>query len=132
MYKCYVASSLNNSDAVNKAYADLEEAGITITYKWTTHGLVRDPQKCKEVCYNEIRGVTNADVLLFLHPARTGSHVELGIALERNIRVFMVLNDPLIEMKSFYYHDQIKIFDSYTEALQEIIKYFGNLRKYIR
>lgn len=132
MYKCYVASSLLNAEAVNKAYADLEEAGITITYKWTTHGLVRDPQKCKEICYNEIRGVTNADVLLFLHPARTGSHVELGIALERNIRVFMVLDDPLIEMKSFYYHDQIKIFDSYTEALQEIIKYFGTLRKYIR
>lgn len=132
MYKCYVASSLLNAEAVNKAYTDLEEAGITITYKWTTHGLVRDPLKCKEICYNEIRGVTNADVLLFLHPARTGSHVELGIALERNIRVFMVLDDPLIEMKSFYYHDQIKIFDSYTEALQEIIKYFGTLRKYIR
>jgi hypothetical protein len=132
MYKCYVASSLLNAEAVNRAYDDLEKAGIAITYKWTTHGLVKDPHKCKEICYNEIRGVTNADALLFLHPARSGSHVELGIALERNIKIFMVFDEPLIEMKSFYYHDQIKPFYNYQEALLELINYFGHLRKYIR
>lgn len=121
----YVASSLLNAAEVNRAYAILEERGLAITYKWTDHGLVTEVERCKEICQLEINGVISADALLFLHPARTGSHVELGIALALGIPIFMVFPEQVtdVEMKTFYYDECVKWSKSLEEATDQIDTY---------
>lgn len=127
MKSVYVASSLYNIEAVRKAYEDLKEVGFQISYDWTTHGLVSDRSKLKEIAYKEIEGVRSADCLLFLTPARTGSHVELGIAIALNKPIYLVMPGyaaPNIELKTFYFAENVKLFDSYEDALNNLITDF--------
>lgn len=122
--KVYVASSLKNADNVVTVMEKLRGLGVTITYDWTTHGLITDTSLLKEAGEGEKRGVEDADVLFFLHPGRTGAHVELGIALGCKIPVVMV-DGPVEEQKTFYYVDGVTRFadvDSAIDYTMELLK----------
>ncbi len=124
MKSVYVASSLYNADMVRAAYDELREAGLRISYDWTTHGLVSDRSRLRDIANKEIEGVASADYLLFLTPARTGSHVELGIAIALKKPIYMMLpghNAPNIELKTFYFAETVKLFDNYTDAINKLI-----------
>lgn len=100
--RLYVASSLNNCLAVAETVKLLEDNGFHITYKWHEHGRVETMEDLPDIAKKEIEGVKQADALILLMPARTGSHVELGVALCLNKPVYMVLNGHDFEEKSFY------------------------------
>lgn len=125
--KIYVASSLNNAENATKVMNIFRFMGLQITYDWTTHGLVKDPVKCKEICRAEIDGVKRADVLVFLHPARSGSHVELGIALALHKPVFMLFPPEQefsqLELKSFYYDDLVEWHHTFDTLMSSIVTF---------
>src|SRR5688500_16566149 len=87
----YIASSLDNIEAVNRLRDELVECGYVQSYDWTEHGSVQaNPESWKEVCDAEITGVFDADFLIVLLPGGRGTHVELGIALARSIPIIIV------------------------------------------
>lgn len=126
--KVYVASSLTNAENASSVISILKGTGIQITYDWTTHGLVKDPVKCREICRSEIDGVKQADAMVFLHPARSGSHVELGIALALRKPVFMLFPpEPefsQIELKSFYYDELVEWHHTFDTLMSSIVTFY--------
>lgn len=123
--KVYIASSLLNAEKVQYLISKLSNNGCEITYDWTIHGKVDDEEMLREICKSEVQAVLDADVLLFLHPARTGSHVELGImiAAKRLLgsKLIVILDEHgTAEPKSFYFEEGIVKFTQEQEAIEFI------------
>lgn len=120
----YVASKLENHEAVSELAALLRAAGWEQTYDWTTHGSVKETDEAtlREVGHRELRGVLDADVLLMLTPQGRGSHVELGIALAAGKRVYIHHEDGRYfrcddETSPFYWNDDVVRFAGTLEEL---------------
>lgn len=81
--KFYIASKLENAEAVSRVARALKAAGHIHTYDWTVHGSVQDKgeQRIREVAEAEKQGVLDADVVIVILPGGRGTHAELGIAL---------------------------------------------------
>ena len=121
MYKVYVGSSLHNAAQVREVYGLLKQHDIHITYDWTTHGQVHTEEELRRYGIEECRGVYDCDVFLMLHPARLGTHVELGIALALNKKVVMVCAAD-VEQKTFYYLPNVERHSNVDEAVASVIR----------
>ncbi len=79
----YIASRLENAEAVKKVASVLKAAGHVHTYDWTEHGSVKGEGQARleQVAENELQGVLSAEVVIVLLPGGRGTHTELGIAL---------------------------------------------------
>lgn len=118
----YVASSLLNATEAKRVMSDIESRGGRITYDWTVLGRQTDIDSMREIAINEVLGVKLCDALLLLHPARTGSHVELGIALALDKRVVVFQPDITAEYKSFYFYPGVQLFDNLDDALAAVME----------
>lgn len=118
----YVASSLDNRENVAKVIKVLEQHDIQITYKWHEHGRVDDISTLPDIAMKEFNGVKNADFLVFLMPARMGSHIEFGIALAFNKPIYIITEDLSFEEKSFYHLPQIGRYNNVHQLLEKIVK----------
>ncbi|MBZ9688516.1 nucleoside 2-deoxyribosyltransferase [Clostridium estertheticum] len=89
--KFYIASKLENYEQVQYIRDRLKEQGWTHTYDWTQHGSVKSisTELLKEVAEKEFQGVKEADVVIVLTPQGRGTHVELGMALALDKKVFI-------------------------------------------
>lgn len=82
----YVAAKFKNKAEVLKLYDQLRAAGHTVTYDWTTHQPIKPYGQHQELARtyseNEIQGIANSDVLIFLS-AETGTTMwmEIGAAI---------------------------------------------------
>ena len=121
MTSFYIASRLENADAVRKLAGILKTWGHRHTYDWTVHGAVyRDEAPaeenraaCESVAKKELRGVIDADVVIVLTPGGRGTHVELGAALALGKRVIVAglerhLNGSDGRPCAFYHHPLVK------------------------
>ncbi len=123
--KIYVASSLFNRQNVKAVMNKIIESGHQITYDWTAHGKVERSQKelMQEICDAEVKGVKECDALLLLSPSRTGSHVELGIAIALDKPIFLHIEDS--EFKSFYMHKSVVYISSnQNDVVERCINYY--------
>jgi hypothetical protein len=125
--KIYVASSLNNAANAVRIMNRLRGLGATITYDWTTHGRAYEESLLKSLGRAELNGVINADVVLMVQPGRSGTHVELGIAIGQIVsgvkkRILILDETEEVEKKTFYYLDCIERFSSEDEAIDSIFK----------
>lgn len=121
MAKYYLASSLNNVSRVRHLASELALAGYKRTYDWTTHGFVEDSSKLQEIAFAEYNGVVEADFLVMLMPARTGSHVEFGVALALGKPIYIIIDGHEYEEKSFYNMPKVSKYQdikSFIEGLQ--------------
>ncbi len=98
----YVGSSLLNHQRVRQIQQRFRNAGVEITYDWTTRGQIFDEETLAEVGQEEERGVRDCTLFFMLHPARNGTHCELGMArvLDKHI---VILEEGTFEKKTFYY-----------------------------
>jgi len=98
----YLATSLHNSARAQALIRKLSGLGINITYDWTQHGQVHTEEELLAYGLAEERGVQQADLLLFVTPARNGSHIEFGIARALGKPIVMLMEEPT-ELKTFYF-----------------------------
>ncbi len=86
----YIGSGIKNCSEVNCYSKILKENGWEQTYDWVknVNGDV-SIEDLREYAKLESLGIFNADVVIILLPAGRGSHVELGMALALNKKVFL-------------------------------------------
>jgi hypothetical protein len=133
--RVYVAGALSNAARVQEIQNKFRSVGISITYDWTTHGLVNDEKLLPAIGEKETEGVSTCDVLFLIQPGRLGSHTELGIAIGMNVMgkhtPIVILEEVEMEKKPFYYLEFINRFkteqQSFEFALAEIRKKYERL-----
>ena len=115
MNKIYVGTSLYNGDKAKHFISRFKDLGMAITYDWTTHGKVETVEELTLYGEAEFKGVADCDIFFMLTPARTGTHVELGIALALGKLIVIVFTEA-VEMKTFYYLPNVHKFTTEEEA----------------
>lgn len=88
--KFYIGSGFKNCELVNYYSKVLEENGWTHTYNWTKN--INHEATAQELIeYSELekKGIIDSDVVIILLPAGRGTHIELGMALALNKRIFL-------------------------------------------
>ncbi len=88
--KFYIGSGMKNCDLVNTYANLLKENGWKQTYDWVKN-ISNDIRKEDMIKYAslESQGVADADVVIMLLPGGRGSHIELGMALTLNKKIFL-------------------------------------------
>ncbi|WP_438298439.1 group-specific protein [Sporosarcina sp. FA15] len=116
--KFYIASSLKNIDQVRYVSKRLKNKGFIHTYDWTVNENVTTLEKLKAIGQKEKNAVIEADFIVVLLPAGKGSHIELGIAMGNDKKIYLYSPNKEIdniETTSTFYH------------LPEIEKCFGTI-----
>lgn len=88
--KFYVGSGMKNSELVNYYAKKLKENGWKQTYNWVEN--INDDvsiEDMTEYAKLESKGIVDSDVVVILLPAGRGAHIELGMALALNKKVFL-------------------------------------------
>lgn len=122
MKKFYVASSFKNIDMVRLVSKRLVEKGFIHTYDWTRNERASTIEALKEIGLEERNAVLAADCIIVLLPAGKGSHIEFGIALGQQKRIYLYSpNEDVnnLETTSTFYHlSAVKIL---TGTIDELI-----------
>ena len=129
----YVASRFDNKSEVNVIQATLQAAGYILTYDWTLHEGTDDKNK-REYGIADTAGVRQADFLVVCWPGRTGTKIEIGIALGQKIPVF-ILGCPEGPTKmednghgvSVFWHHPLIHYCEHTYDLHRKIEAYQNL-----
>ncbi|WP_339254250.1 group-specific protein [Sporosarcina sp. FSL W8-0480] len=107
MKKFYVASSFKNIEVVRLVSNRLKDEGFIQTYDWTRNERASTIEDLKIIGLKEKDAVMEADFVIVLLPAGKGSHIELGIALGLEKRIYLYSpNDEVnqFETTSTFYH----------------------------
>lgn len=130
MKKFYVASSFKNMDAVHYVTNKLLNMGYLQTYDWTKNAQAKEKQTITlkdlmEIGQHEIQAVSDSDFVVILLPGGKGTHVELGIALGQNKKIFLYSEDGSINIAeatyTFYHLPEVeKCFGTLDELIEKI------------
>ncbi|WP_348775056.1 group-specific protein [Psychrobacillus sp. NEAU-3TGS] len=105
--KFYIASSLKNIEQVRYVSKRLKNKGFIHTYDWTINDNVTTLEELKVIGRKEKNAVIEADFVVVLLPAGKGSHIELGIAMGNDKKIYLYSpNNEVdnIETTSTFYH----------------------------
>lgn len=88
--KFYIGSGLKNYKLVNYYAKILKENGLQETYNWVKN-IKNDITKkdLEKYAREETQAIVNSDIIIILLPAGRGTHVELGMALALNKKIFL-------------------------------------------
>jgi len=86
----YVGSGMKNCELVNYYASLLKENGWEQTHDWVKN-VSDDISKNDMVKYAslEAQGIVDSDVVIILLPAGRGAHIELGMAMALNKKIFL-------------------------------------------
>ncbi len=86
----YVGSSMKNSKTVKLYAKKLQEHGWYQTYDWTKN-INNDKTLEDMIEYAKLEkdGILESDVVCIILPAGRGAHIELGMALALNKKIFL-------------------------------------------
>lgn len=130
MEKFYVASSFRNLESVRYVANHLKSKGYIQTYDWTQNAKGKEEQiftleDLGNIGRKEKDGVLEADFIIVILPGGKGTHIELGIALGQEKRIF--LYSPNGEVNNFetistFYHlaEVEKCFGTLDELLEQV------------
>ncbi|MFS0864365.1 nucleoside 2-deoxyribosyltransferase [Fredinandcohnia sp. 179-A 10B2 NHS] len=124
--KFYIASSLQNKEQVTYVSDKLKREGYIHTYDWTKNENVSTLEKLREIGRLEKEAVINSDIVIVLLPGGKGTHIELGIALGLEKKVYLYSpTDEInnVETTSTFYHlPQIeKCVGSVEELIERVV-----------
>lgn len=118
MTKFYIGSGIKNSKLVNYYSKTLEEKGWTQTYNWTKKiSGTKTIEELIEIAKLEKQGIIDADVVIILLPAGRGTHIELGMAIAQNKKIFLCAGTK----EEFDINNTVNFYQ-----LPEIVKLTGN------
>lgn len=88
--KFYIGSGLKNYKLVNYYAKILKENGLEETYNWVKN-IKNDITKkdLEKYAKEETQAIVNSDIIIILLPAGRGAHIELGMALALNKKIFL-------------------------------------------
>jgi hypothetical protein len=119
----YIASSFANIKAVATVSGKLKQQGFRQTYDWTLTGRAASIEQLQEIGAHERQAVQAADFVVVLLPAGKGSHIEMGIALGANKKVYLhsLTNEvyDIDKTSTFYQLPEVEIV---VGSLDELIK----------
>ena len=126
--KFYIGSGMKNCKLVNYYSKILEENGWEHTYNWTKN-INGDETIDDLIEYSKLeqQGIIDSDVVIILLPAGRGTHIELGMALALNKKIFLCSETKeefsIKNTVNFYQLPNIvKLVGIADENLKEIIK----------
>ena len=92
--KFYVGSGMKNSKLVDQYAQLLKENGWKQTHDWVKN-ISDDISKEDMVKYAslESQGIMDADVVIMLLPGGRGAHIELGMAMALNKKIFLCASE---------------------------------------
>lgn len=126
--KFYIGSGLKNYELVNYYSKVLTSHGWQRTYDWTKY--IQNEitfQALEQYAKAERQGIREADVVIILLPAGRGTHVELGMALGMNKRIYICTGAEeefnLENMVDFYeLPDIVRVVGTADENIEAILK----------
>lgn len=126
--KFYIGSGLKNSRLVQYYAGILKQNGWQQTYDWTVH--VGEDVSVKDIrgyAEAEKQGIADSDVVILLLPAGRGTHVELGMALAWDKKVYLCASSPedfsIENTVAFYEQPQIvRLTGTADENLKRIME----------
>lgn len=88
--KFYIGSGMKNWELVNYYAKLLKENGWEQTYEWVKN-ISADISKNDMIKYAslESQGIIDSDVVIILLPAGRGAHIELGMSMALNKKIFL-------------------------------------------
>ncbi len=126
--KFYVGTSFKNSEIVNYFSQELKKHGWKHTYNWAENISENETlEDLKEHSILEEKAINESDVVIIILPGGRGTHVELGIAVALNKKIYLCTenkDDFSIENTvPFYESPKIeKIFGTKDEIIKKIIE----------
>lgn len=127
--KFYIGSGMKNSELVNYYAKKLEENGWEHTYNWTKNiGGNSSVEDLIKYSKEEQQGIIDADVVIILLKAGRGSHIELGMALALNKKIFLCSpteDEFTLENTVGFYQlpNIVKLVGTKDDNIKEIINY---------
>ncbi len=126
--KFYVGSGMKNSELVNYYVKVLKENGWEQTYDWVKN--ISDDVSVNDMIKYatlESQGIVDSDVVVILLPAGRGAHIELGMAMALNKKVFLcsaAKEEFSFENTIAFYElsKVVKLVGTADENIKEIIK----------
>ncbi len=124
----YIGSGMKNCELVNYYSKILEEKGWKHTYNWAKN--INGDETIKDLIeYSKLeqQGIIDSDVVIILLPAGRGTHIELGMALALNKKIFLCSETKeefnIKNTVNFYQLPNIvRLVGTADENLKEIIK----------
>lgn len=124
----YIGSGMKNCELVNYYSKILEEKGWKHTYNWAKN--INGDETIKDLIeYSKLeqQGIIDSDVVIILLPAGKGTHIELGMALALNKKIFLCSETKeefnIKNTVNFYQLPNIvRLVGTADENLKEIIK----------
>lgn len=125
--KFYIGSGFKNCELVNYYSKKLEENEWENTYNWTKNINKETIEDLKEISKLEQRAISDSDIVIILLPAGRGTHIELGMSIALNKKIFLCTNNKeefSIENTVDFYQipSIIKLIGTADENIKEIIK----------
>lgn len=128
MKKFYIGSGIKNFEAVERYAKALKENGWKQTYNWVEEisgDISREDMK--KYASLEKQGIEDSDVVIILLPEGRGSHIELGMALALDKKLFLCSEKEedfsLSNTVAFYeLPNVVKLVGTWEENLQRIIE----------
>ena len=132
MVKFYIGSGMKNCELVNYYAKILKRKGWNLTYNWVEN--INDDVSIEDMtsyAISESQGIVDSDVVIILLPAGRGAHIELGMALALNKKIFLcseTKDEFSIENTVAFYGlpNIIQLIGSADDHITTILKLFNN------
>ena len=129
MVKFYIGSEMKNCELVNYYAKILKRKGWNLTYNWVEN--INDDVSIDDMtsyAISESQGIVDSDVVIILLPAGRGAHIELGMALALNKKIFLcseTKDEFSIENTVAFYGlpNIIQLIGSADDNIKTILKY---------
>ena len=126
--KFYIGSGFKNCELVNYYSKILEENRWEHTYNWAKN--ISNDETIEDLIeYSKLEqnGIIEADVVIILLPAGRGTHIELGMALALNKKIFLcsaTKDEFSIENTVNFYQlpNIVRLVGTSSENINQIIK----------
>ncbi|MDE6656456.1 MAG: hypothetical protein K2J85_05650 [Anaeroplasmataceae bacterium] len=126
--KFYIGSSIKNYELVRFYATALKNHGWIQTYDWVKN-IHNEPSKENLTAYAQLesQGIFDSDIVIILLPAGRGAHIELGMALALNKKVFLCSSSleefSIANTVAFYeLPNIIQLKGAHSENLEKILK----------
>ena len=126
--KFYIGSGFKNAELVNEFSKKLQNYGWQHTYNWAEN--IKENETIEDLIeYSKLeqKGIEEADAVIIILPAGRGTHIELGMAIALNKKIYLYSSQKeefdIENTVNFYQFTSFKRIVGYIDyAIKDITK----------